>query len=93
MDMGSAAPLVRDIKTWQDVYALQEEAELHCSAPYRSPELWHMNPGDVIDDRLDTWSLGCCLFALAFGHSPFETPVEGVQKLAIISGKFNFPKL
>eukprot|EP01084_Bolivina_argentea_P278991 476879_1 len=93
MDMGSAAPLVRDVKTWQDVYALQEEAELHCSAPYRSPELWHMNPGDVIDDRLDTWSLGCCLFALAFGHSPFETPVEGVQKLAIISGKFNFPKL
>ncbi len=93
MDMGSAAPLVREVKTWQDVYALEEEAQLYCSAPYRSPELWHLDPGNIVDGRVDTWSLGCCLFALAFGHSPFESPTEGVQKLAILSGKFNFPRL
>jgi hypothetical protein len=31
------------------------------------------------------------LFCLAFGRSPFESPKEGVQKLAILNGRYTVP--
>ncbi len=91
MDVGSAAPISQTISTRRDASLLEEEAAVHCSSPYRPPELWHVDPGVVVDGRVDSWSLGCTLFAFAFGHSPFETPKEGVSKLAIMSGNFKFP--
>ena len=32
------------------------------------------------------------MFALAFGYCPFETPKEGVMKLAILNGNWKFPR-
>ena len=34
------------------------------------------------------WALGCTLFCLAFGRSPFETSREGVLRLAILNGRY-----
>ncbi len=92
MDVGSAAPITRTVSNRSDATLLEEEAAMYCSSPYRPPELWHVDPGAVVDGRVDAWSLGCSLFAFAFGHSPFETPTEGVSKLAIMSGNFKFPR-
>jgi serine/threonine kinase 16 len=47
-----------------------------------------------LDEKVDIWSLGCMLYALAYGHSPFEGPQEqqgGSIMLAALSGKFKFP--
>jgi serine/threonine kinase 16 len=33
------------------------------------------------------WSLGCCIFAAAFGHSPFDG-----SALAAMSGRLTFPR-
>ena len=30
---------------------------------------------------------------MAFGTCPFESPVEGIMKLAILDGKISFPQL
>ncbi len=92
MDVGSAAPITRTVSNRSDATLLEEEAAMYCSSPYRPPELWHVDPGAVVDGRVDAWSLGCSLFAFAFSHSPFETPTEGVSKLAIMSGNFKFPQ-
>ncbi len=92
MDVGSATSIVQTVSTRRDASLLEEDAAVYCSSPYRPPELWHGDPGVVVDGRVDAWSLGCCLFAFAFGHSPFETPNEGVSKLAIMSGNFRFPQ-
>lgn len=35
-----------------------------------------MELGKPIDARVDVWSMGCVLYALAFGRSPFESPTE-----------------
>jgi serine/threonine kinase 16 len=45
----------------------------------------------IIDERVDIWGLGCTLYCLAFGRSPFETPQEGVLRLAIINGRYTVP--
>lgn len=69
---------------------LEEEAALKSSAAYRPPELTSVRPPVVIDEKADIWALGCTLFSLAFGRSPFEGP-EGVQRLGILNGRFSYP--
>ena len=55
------------------------------------PELWEVQAGNVLTAAADIWSVGCTAFAFAFGYSPFETPKEGVMKLAILNGTFRYP--
>lgn len=49
----------------------QEDAEAHCTAPYRAPELFEVASRCAIDERVDVWSLGCllCASASALGFS------------------------
>ncbi|KAL3664070.1 hypothetical protein V7S43_010956 [Phytophthora oleae] len=96
MDFGSVAPLRVQLRGTMDCRKLWEDAARYSSAPYRAPELWDNGVGsdklDVVDGRADVWSLGCVLYAMAFGpFSPFEHPRDGVQHLAIVNGYVSFP--
>mmetsp|Transcript_3284 Transcript_3284/g.6693 ORF Transcript_3284/g.6693 Transcript_3284/m.6693 type:complete len:559 (-) Transcript_3284:20-1696(-) len=92
MDVGSVAPSFVEVKTKTDALNIEEEAASKCSAPYRCPELTSVEVGTKIDVGSDMWSLGCTFFALAFGYCPFETPKEGIMKLAILNGSWAFPR-
>lgn len=92
MDFGSISPAVVEINTRQDGLRVEDEAASKTSAAYRSPELTTAPmPPFTIDERVDTWGLGCTMYCLAFGRSPFETPKEGVSRLAIMNGKYSVP--
>jgi serine/threonine kinase 16 len=84
MDFGSAGPLSVNLSTRHDVFSAIEMASQHTTLPYRPPELFEgglrHNDGDNILDygRVDVWSLGCLLFGLMHGCSPFE--MEFVNK-------------
>ena len=73
-------------------FSFLSQAGTKCSAPYRAPELFEVRVGSVVGVATDIWSLGCTMFALAFGYCPFETPKEGVMKLAILNGNWKFPR-
>lgn len=89
-DLGSVSPCHMDVRTRQEGLMLEEDAALKSSAAYRAPELTSVRPPVVIDDKVDLWALGCTLFSLAFGRSPFEGP-DGVQRLGILNGRFSYP--
>ncbi|THG08648.1 hypothetical protein TEA_015518 [Camellia sinensis var. sinensis] len=71
-----------------------EWASEHCSAPFRAPELWDCPSHADIDERVDIWSLGCTLFAIMYGMSPFEYALGesgGSLQLAIVNAQIKWP--
>lgn len=94
MDLGSARPARKQIQSRAEALQLQEWASEHCSAPYRAPELWDCPSQTDIDERTDIWSLGCTLFAIMYGASPFEYALEesgGSIQLAIVNAQIKWP--
>ena len=77
MDFGSAGPLSEDVATRSDALRLVEAASSHTTLAYRPPELFdggvRHGPGvSLAYDRVDVWGLGCVLFGLMHGCSPYE---------------------
>lgn len=72
MDFGSIAPAERRVQGRTDALAVQDEAARHSTLPFRAPELFDVANDANLDQRTDVWSLGCLLYAMRYGFSPFE---------------------
>ncbi|KAI1299935.1 hypothetical protein EDD11_006355 [Mortierella claussenii] len=94
MDFGSMARARVKIQTRQQALYEQDLAAERCSMPYRAPELFDVKTGSTLDEKVDIWSLGCMLYAMAYGTSPFETNQinqGGSIALAVLNGNVRFP--
>lgn len=76
MDFGSAGPITHDLETRNDVLEITEEASSNTTLPYRPPELFdgglRHGESELNYGKVDVWSLGCVLFGMMHGASPFE---------------------
>lgn len=94
MDLGSLAPSPTPITSRSLALAVQDTAAEHSTMPYRAPELFDVKTGSVIDTKVDTWSLGCTLYACLTGKSPFEARSEetgGSLSICVLGGDWRFP--
>ncbi|KAG1461898.1 hypothetical protein G6F46_004674 [Rhizopus delemar] len=94
MDFGSVTKARITINTKQDGLLQQDIAAEYSTMPYRAPELYDIKTGSVLDEKVDIWSLGCTLFAAAYGQNPFEISANemgGSMVLSILNGNYKFP--
>lgn len=94
MDFGSARPARIYITDRKIAMKQQDDAAENCSMPFRAPELFDVKVGTHLDEKVDIWSLGCTLFAMAYGESPFEMTINqqgGTMALAVLNRQFYFP--
>lgn len=105
MDFGSARELNVKLVDRRTVLNLIEEAAQNSTISYRAPELFdggcRHGPSELnIDGKVDVWSLGCLLYALMYGSSPFEVEyrkddgsvkIVECSQLRVISESIPFP--
>ncbi|KAG9038734.1 hypothetical protein FS837_001194 [Tulasnella sp. UAMH 9824] len=95
MDFGSTIKARIHIENRNQALIQQDLAAEQSTMPYRAPELFDVKTGTTLDEKVDIWSLGCLLFALAFNHSPFETSQTteqgGSMAMAVMNAQYKIP--
>eukprot|EP00112_Aurelia_sp_Birch-Aquarium-sp1_P018967 Seg4602.1 transcript_id=Seg4602.1/GoldUCD/mRNA.D3Y31 product="Serine/threonine-protein kinase 16" protein_id=Seg4602.1/GoldUCD/D3Y31 len=87
MDMGSVAEARVNINSRSEAMSLEDRCAQECTAAFRAPELFNVPSECRIDERTDVWSLGCTLYAMAYGNSPCDG-----SALSAMSGRIRFPQ-
>jgi serine/threonine kinase 16 len=95
MDFGSTMKARVPIESRSQAMLQQEIAAEQSTMAYRAPELFDVKTGVSLDEKVDIWSLGCTLFALAYSHSPFEntqtTEQGGSIAMAVLNAQYKQP--
>ncbi|KAM5538437.1 hypothetical protein V8D89_007770 [Ganoderma adspersum] len=95
MDFGSTMKARVKIENRSQALLQQDIAAEQSTMAYRAPELFDVKTGVTVDEKVDIWSLGCTLFALAYSHSPFEntqtTEQGGSIAMAVMGAQYKHP--
>ncbi|EAU85469.1 other/NAK protein kinase [Coprinopsis cinerea okayama7 len=96
MDFGSTMKAKIPIENRQQALLQQDIAAEQSTMAYRAPELFDVKTGITLDEKVDIWSLGCTLYALAYSHSPFEntqtTEQGGSIAMAVLNAQYKHPQ-
>ncbi|PVG04362.1 Pkinase-domain-containing protein [Serendipita vermifera] len=93
MDFGSTIVARIHIRTRGEALTQQDLAAEQSTMTFRAPELFDVKTGITLDEKVDIWSLGCTLYALAYNRSPFELAEQagGSIAMAAMNGQYKHP--
>ncbi|KAJ7649994.1 protein kinase [Roridomyces roridus] len=95
MDFGSTIKARVEITNRSQALVQQDIAAEQSTMAYRAPELYDVKTDTTLDEKVDIWSLGCTLFAMAYSHSPFEstqiTEQGGSIAMAVLNAQYKHP--
>ncbi|KAI0833314.1 Pkinase-domain-containing protein [Trametes gibbosa] len=95
MDFGSTTKARIKVENRSQALLQQDIAAEQSTMAYRAPELFDVKTGITLDEKVDIWSLGCTLYALAYSHSPFEntqtTEQGGSIAMAVMGAQYKHP--
>ncbi|KAF8206142.1 other/NAK protein kinase [Mycena galopus ATCC 62051] len=95
MDFGSTIKARVEISNRSQALVQQDIAAEQSTMAYRAPELYDVKTDTTLDEKVDVWSLGCTLFAMAYSHSPFEntqiTEQGGSIAMAVLNAQYKHP--
>ncbi|KAF9451923.1 protein kinase [Macrolepiota fuliginosa MF-IS2] len=96
MDFGSTMKARISVENRSQALLQQDIAAEQSTMAYRAPELFDVKTGQALDEKVDIWSLGCTLYALAYSHSPFEntqtTEQGGSIAMAVLNAQYKHPE-
>ncbi|SCU93111.1 LANO_0E03026g1_1 [Lachancea nothofagi CBS 11611] len=94
-DLGSCSRAYTEINSRQALLQFQEWRSEHCTPAFTAPEIIDVQLKSVITEKCDIWSLGCTIYTMCYGISPFEREeqVSGASvTYAITTGKYTIPQ-
>ncbi|KAM6504184.1 other/NAK protein kinase [Amanita muscaria] len=95
MDFGSIVKARIKVENRSQALYHQDLAAEQSTMTYRAPELFDVKTGTTLDEKVDIWSLGCTLYALAYSRSPFETTQTTEQggsiAMAVLNAQYKHP--
>jgi serine/threonine kinase 16 len=93
-DFGSASAARVTVSNADQVMELADDVQEFTSMSFRAPELFDLVSGITITEAIDTWALGCLLYAVCFGINPFDAVLlrGGSVELAIRNVVMDVPE-
>ncbi|CUS23136.1 LAQU0S08e02916g1_1 [Lachancea quebecensis] len=94
-DLGSCSRARVEINSRQALLQFQEWRSEHCTLSFMAPEILDVKLNSVITEKCDIWSLGCTIYTMCFGISPFEREeqISGASvTYALTTGKYSIPR-
>ncbi|KYQ89550.1 putative protein serine/threonine kinase [Tieghemostelium lacteum] len=86
-DFGSATTRTFNTKQDQERNRAEDDINLFTTLFYRPPEMVDLYRGDIINEKVDIWALGCLLFKMAYYADPFDG-----GSLQIINNNYKIPE-
>uniref|UniRef100_A0A6B2L5F3 non-specific serine/threonine protein kinase n=1 Tax=Arcella intermedia TaxID=1963864 RepID=A0A6B2L5F3_9EUKA len=83
-DFGSAVDEPQ-LPTKMNRSLIQDDIERNTTWAYRAPEMIDLLQEKWIDEKVDIWALGCLLYKMLYGVTPFE----GASKLKIMNAQID----